>query len=235
MSRPRPDTDPGRRSAPDGCACERPAPPAATGPVARDEGWSGAARLARRLAWASLAWMTVEGVVGLVAGLAADSTALVGWALGSAIEGLASVVVVWRFTGARTLSATAERRAQRVVALSFWLLVPYIGVEAVRALLGGAAPAVTVVGIVLTTASLLVMPGLGVAKHRLGRRLGSVATAGEGTQNLMCAAQAAAVLTGLALTALTPTLTWVDPAVALLIAAWSGWEGRRAWRGEDCC
>ena len=68
--------------------------------------------------------MTTEGVVGLVAGFQAGSIALVGWAFGSAVEGLASVIVIWRFSGTRTLSETAERRAQRGVAISFWLLVP---------------------------------------------------------------------------------------------------------------
>jgi hypothetical protein len=48
--------------------------------------------------------MAAEGIVGLLAGVAAGSIALVGWALGSAIEALASVIVVWRFTGSRTLS-----------------------------------------------------------------------------------------------------------------------------------
>jgi len=51
--------------------------------------------------------MTAEGIIGLIAGFAAGSIALVGWALGSGIEGLASVIVVWRFTGPRMLSETA--------------------------------------------------------------------------------------------------------------------------------
>ena len=80
--------------------------------------------------------MIAEGAVGLAAGLAAGSIALVGWALGSAIEGLASVIVVWRFTGSRMLSPTAERRAQKAVAVSFWLLAPYIAFEAIRDLIG---------------------------------------------------------------------------------------------------
>ena len=79
----------------------------ATGAGAPDAQWLQAARYARWLAWVSLAWMTAEGVVGLVAGFAAGSIALVGWALGSGIEGLASVIVVWRFTGSRTLSPTS--------------------------------------------------------------------------------------------------------------------------------
>jgi hypothetical protein len=106
-----------------------------------DERWLRNARYVRWLAWASLAWMGAEGVVGLVAGLAAGSIALVGWALGSGIEGLASVIVVWRFTGSRMLSGTAERRAQKAVAVSFWLLAPYIAVEAIRDLAAHTRPA----------------------------------------------------------------------------------------------
>ena len=84
-----------------------------TAAAVRDAGWQRAARLARWLAWASLAWMCTEGATGLWQGLAAGSVALTGWALGSAVEGLASVIVIWRFTGTRALSETAERRAQR--------------------------------------------------------------------------------------------------------------------------
>ncbi|MGI8614635.1 MAG: cation transporter [Nocardioidaceae bacterium] len=200
-----------------------------------DPTWLRAAQVARWLAWASLLWMTAEGVLGLISGLAAGSIALVGWALGSAIEGLASVIVVWRFTGARTLSETSERRAQKAVAISFWLLAPYIVIEATRDLITGHRADATVLGIVLTASSLLVMPTLGITKRRLGARLGSEATAGEGTQNLMCAAQAGAVLVGLAVTAEWSRGSWVDPVIALGIAGWSIWEGVEAWRGKACC
>jgi divalent metal cation (Fe/Co/Zn/Cd) transporter len=200
-----------------------------------DEQWLRAARYARWLAWASLAWMIAEGGVGLAAGLAAGSIALVGWALGSAIEGLASVIVVWRFTGSRTLSETAERRAQKAVAVSFWLLAPYIAFEAIRDLIGHHPATASALGIVLTASSVIIMPVLGVAKHRLGRRLQSGATAGEGTQNLMCAAQAAGVLLALAVVAVWPGAWPIDPIIALGIAAWSIWEGTESWRGADCC
>lgn len=208
---------------------------ASPSPAERDEAWLSAARNARRLAWFSLVWMTAEGTIGLAAGLAAGSIALVGWALGSGIEGVASLIVVWRFTGSRTLSETAELRATRAVAVTFWLLAPYIAVESIRDLVGGHNVDVSVVGIALTSASLVTMPILGIAKRRLGARLASSATAGEGTQNFMCAAQAGAVLITLAVTAAWHGGAWLDPAVALLIAAWSVREGFEAWRGEDCC
>jgi divalent metal cation (Fe/Co/Zn/Cd) transporter len=203
--------------------------------VAQDLLWRRRAGYARWLAWASLAWMLAEGAVGLAAGLGSGSVALTGWALGSGIEGLASVIVVWRFTGSRTVSEDAERRAQQAVAVSFWLLSPYIAGQACYDLAVQHHAAATTLGIVLTATSVVLMPVLGIAKRRLGRALGSGATAGEGLQNLMCAAQAAAVLVGLAVTAAWPGAWPVDGAVALAIAAWSAWEGRQAWRGADCC
>src|SRR5262249_62402315 len=68
-------------------------------------------RRARRLSWASLAWLGIEGSVSVAAGLVAGSVALVGFGIDSAIEALASVIVIWRFTGARALSTRAESRA----------------------------------------------------------------------------------------------------------------------------
>src|SRR5438128_12507479 len=145
--------------------------------VQRDANWLRAAQWARWLAWASLAWMTVEGALGLVAGFQANSIALVGWALSSVVEGLASVIVIWRFTGARTLSETAEGRAQKAVAISFWLLAPYVAIESIRNLVTQERPETSVLGVALTATSLVLMPALGIAKKRLGARLGSGATA----------------------------------------------------------
>jgi divalent metal cation (Fe/Co/Zn/Cd) transporter len=200
----------------------------------RDDRWLRAANRARLLSWLSLAWMTAEGVLGIVAGATAGSIALVGWGLGSAIEGLAAVIVIWRFTGTRAHSETAERRAERGVAVSFFLLAPYIAVEAVRSLAGGEHPNTTVLGIAVTASSVVLMPALGIAKHRLGEQLGSGATAGEGTQNLLCAAQGAAVLLGLAANAAVGAW-WLDGVIALGLAAIAVNEGSEAWRGEGCC
>jgi divalent metal cation (Fe/Co/Zn/Cd) transporter len=200
-----------------------------------DDGWLRAARWAAALAWASLAWMCAEGAVGIWQGLAAGSIALLGWALGSAVEGIASVIVVWRFVGTRKLSDTAEPRAQKAIAVSFWLLAPYIAVESIRDLLGAHHAQTTLIGIALTGASIVIMPVLGHAKRRLGARLDSRATAGEGMQNYLCAAQAGAVLAGLAVHAAWTGGWWIDPVIGLLIAAWSVREGIETWRGEDCC
>jgi divalent metal cation (Fe/Co/Zn/Cd) transporter len=209
------------------------APPAVT-PV-RDAAWHRAARLAVALSWASLFYMAIEGGVGVWQGVTAGSIALVGWGLASFIEGIASAIIVWRFTGDRRLSDTAETRARRLVAIQFFILAPYVLVESIRTLVEGGHPDVTVIGMLLTGTSVVLMPALGKAKHRLAERLGSTATAGEGTQNLLCGMQAAAVLVGLAANAAVGAW-WLDPLIGLFIAFVGVKEGRAAWRDEcDCC
>jgi len=189
---------------------------------------------AKWLSWASLVYMSLEGIVGVVAGIAAGSIALIGFGIDSAIEGFASVVIVWRFTGSRTLSHEAEDRAQKLVAVQFFILAPYVALESVRALIESSRAEESLVGIALAASSLIVMPWLGRAKQRIGGRIGSSATASEGKQNLLCAYLAAALLVGLLANALFGAW-WLDPAVGLLIAGLALYEGRESWRGEACC
>ena len=165
----------------------RPLPVIGTGPPTPSAEWLRLARLARTLSWLTLAWMGIEGGVAIGAALAAGSVALLGFGLDSGIEALASVIVIWRFTGTRLASPAAERRAQKLVAVSFFLLAPYIAAEAIRALAGGDRAETSIAGLVLTAGTAIFEPALGVAKRRIGARLGSAATAGEGTQNLLCA------------------------------------------------
>jgi divalent metal cation (Fe/Co/Zn/Cd) transporter len=192
------------------------------------------ARRAKLLSWASVGYMAIEGLVAVVAGVVAGSIALIGFGIDSAIEGFASVIIVWRFTGWRTVSHEAEERAQKLVAIQFFVLAPYVAVEAMRALVNGSHPDESVVGIALAASSLVVMPLLGRAKQRIGARIGSSATASEGKQNLLCAYLAGALLIGLLGNALFGAW-WLDPAVALLIAYVAVQEGREAWRGDACC
>jgi divalent metal cation (Fe/Co/Zn/Cd) transporter len=196
--------------------------------------WLRAAGRAKLLSWISLAWMGAEGAVAVTAGIMAGSIALIGFGVDSAIEGFASLVIVWRFTGRRLQSHAAEERAQKLVAVQFFLLAPFVTVEAVRHLATGHEAETSVIGMVLTATSLVGMPLLGVAKQRLAATLGSSATRGEGAQNLLCAYLAGAVFLGLAGNALFGWW-WLDPIAALLVAAVAVKEGREAWRGDACC
>jgi divalent metal cation (Fe/Co/Zn/Cd) transporter len=196
--------------------------------------WLRAARRVRFLSWLSLAWMGAEGAIAIIAGVLAGSIALIGFGIDSAIEGIASLVIVWRFTGSRLLSHAAESRAQKLVAVQFFLLAPYVAAEAIHKLVTGEQPEASWLGIGLVASSVIGMPFVGITKRRLADKLGSVATRGEGTQNLLCAYLAGAVLVGLLGNALFG-LWWLDPAAALVVAAVAAREGIESWRGEGCC
>ncbi len=185
------------------------------------------------LSWLSLAWMGTEGVVGIATGVLAGSIALTGFGLNAFIEGFASLVIVWRFTGWRLHSEQAEARAHRIVAIQFFLLAPYVAYEAFSKLWTGAQPEPSMIGIALVATSAIGMPLLGRAKTKLAHKLGSGATHGEGTQNILCGYLAVAVLAGLLGNALLGWW-WLDPIAALAIAGLAIREGRESWRGESC-
>jgi divalent metal cation (Fe/Co/Zn/Cd) transporter len=190
-------------------------------------------RRVKLISWLSLAFMLVEAVVGVFAGVAANSIALIGWGVDSTIEGVASLVIIWRFTGDRIHSDEAETTARKVVAVSFFLLAPYIAIESVRHLVSGIEAKASWVGIGLAISSVVLMPLFGYAKKRIGNKLSSAATTGEGTQNILCAYLSVAILIGLGANALFG-LSWADPLVALVVAVAAAQAGASTWRGEDC-
>ncbi|MFL5825714.1 MAG: cation transporter [Thermoleophilaceae bacterium] len=191
-------------------------------------------RRAKLLAWLSVGWHGIEAAIAIGAGLAASSIALIGFGADSLIESVAGVVVLWLFSGARRGSAAAERRAQQLIALSFFLLAGYVAIEAVRTLVNTDHPETSWVGIGLAAFTAATMPPLALAKARVGDALGSSATKSEGRQNMLCAYLSVALLIGLGGNALLGWW-WLDPATALVIAAVAVNEGVGSWRGESCC
>ena len=150
------------------------------------------------------------------------------------IESLAGFVLLWRFAASRAASEGAERCAQKLIAVSFYVLAAYVGFEALRALVAVKRPDVSWVGIALAAVTLATMPPLAIAKARIGDALGSSATKSEGRQNMLCAYLSAALLVGLSANALFG-LWWTDPVTALVVAGVAVKEGRESWRGESCC
>jgi hypothetical protein len=55
-------------------------------------------------------------------------------------------VIIWRFWGVRALSERAERRAQKLVAIQFFILAPYVTIEAIRTLVTSSHPDVSYLG-----------------------------------------------------------------------------------------
>ncbi|MDP9405261.1 MAG: cation transporter [Actinomycetota bacterium] len=194
----------------------------------------------RALAWATIGWNAVEGVVGIVAGLVAGSVALVGFGVDSYVEVLAGGVIVWRLSRERhgaAVSAVAERRAVRIIAATFLLLAAGVGFESLRRLLLAERPSESLVGIVLAAVSLVVMPLLARAKRRVAAGLDSRALAADATETDLCAYLSAILLAGLVLNA-TLGWWWADPVAGLGIVWFAGREGVEllsAGRVDDCC
>jgi len=188
-------------------------------------------RRAQLLAAASVFYNAIEAVIAITAGLVAGSIALVGFGLDSIVEVSSGLIILWQFR--HPLPESRERRALRLMALSFFALAAYVTVESVRALSSGHDPDPSPVGIGLAAASLAIMPFLSWAQRRTGRSLGSNAVMADSTQTLLCTYLSAVLLAGLVLNA-TLGWAWADPIAGLVIAAVAVREGLEAWRGEGC-
>ncbi|MGW2563498.1 cation transporter [Streptomyces sp. NPDC001514] len=200
-------------------------------PVRRDE----LARRIRLLVGATISYNLIEAAVALTAGVAASSTALVGFGLDSVIEVSSAAAVAWQFSARdHAVREARERRALRIIAVSFFALAAYVTVDAVRAMTGAGEADRSFVGIGLAALSLLVMPVLSAAQRRAGRELGSASAVADSKQTLLCTYLSAVLLMGLVANAAFGW-TWADPVAALFIAAVAVKEGRDAWRGDGCC
>ena len=191
-------------------------------------------RQVRLLAWGGIGYHFAEFAVALVAGIAASSIALIGFGADSLIEALAGFIVLWLFTGSRVGSERAERRAQQLIAASFFILATYVAVESIRTLAAGHEPSTSWLGIGLAAFTAPTMPLLAHVKRRMGQKLQSAATVKEASQTQLCAYLSVALLVGLLANALFGWW-WADPGAALVIAAVAVREGRKSWRGEGCC
>jgi divalent metal cation (Fe/Co/Zn/Cd) transporter len=192
------------------------------------------------LAWFTIAWNAIEGIAGIAAGIAAGSIALLGFGVDSYVEVFAGSVILWRLAKERhgqELSEAAERRAVRLIAITFLVLAAGVGAESARKLIVGAEPDESRFGIGLAVVSLIVMPLLARAKRRVGEQLGSRAVTADATETTLCVWLSAILLVGLGLNALFGWW-WADPLAGLGIVYVAGREGIDHWRTEeldDCC
>jgi len=195
------------------------------------------ARLLNRF---SLAWNVVEGVIALVAGIAAASVSLIGFGIDSGIEVSAAVILAWRLHQERRggCMEAYDRRATRLIAVAFVALAAYVWIEAVGDLVNRSRPEASVPGLLLATVSVILMPWLARAKRALAPALGSQAVVADAQQTSLCALLSAVLIVGIGLNALVGWW-WADPVAALVIGALALEAGRRVWRAESlndtCC
>ena len=189
---------------------------------------------------ATIGWNGIEGVVAIAAGVAAGSVSLIGFGLDSGIEVSAALILTWRLAQERRTGCKqdADKRAQRLIALSFAALALYVGIAAGRDLVLANRPDESLVGIVMAALSLAAMPVLALAKHRLAPVMGSRAVEAEATQTVLCALMSGGLLIGLGAHA-TLGWWWADPLAGLFIASLAAYETVSVWRAESledtCC
>jgi divalent metal cation (Fe/Co/Zn/Cd) transporter len=179
------------------------------------------------LEYVTIGWNIVEAGVAIFAGVAAGSIALIGFGLDSLIEVFAATVVVWQLRG---MAENRERKALRLIAVSFFVLAAYVSLEANRDLVVGSEAVESDIGIALAAVSLVVMPVLGILKRRVGRAMDSRTLVADSTETLLCSYLSAILLAGLVLNA-TVGWWWADPLAAIGIAALAAREGLEAWTG----
>jgi divalent metal cation (Fe/Co/Zn/Cd) transporter len=189
-------------------------------------------RRIRFLAAATITYNVIEAVVALWAGGVADSSALIGFGLDSVIEVASALALSWQFS-----AKDPERREHltlRIIALSFFALAAFVGVDAIRSLAGAGEARHSAPGIVIAALSLAIMPVLSWAQRRAGRELGSRTAVADSKQTLLCTYLSAVLLLGLVLNS-TLGWWWADAGAALVIAGIAVREGLEAWRGDACC
>jgi divalent metal cation (Fe/Co/Zn/Cd) transporter len=189
-----------------------------------------------RLSYLTIAYNALEGLVSLVAGLAAGSVALISFGIDSVIEVTASAAAQWRLradvhAGRRE---RAERITKRVIGWSFLALALYVLYESAETLWRRARPERSIVGIAILTLSVVVMPLLARAKRRVARAMRSGALESEATQTALCAYLSAIALAGVALNAVLGWW-WADPVAALAMVPIIAKEGLEGIRREDSC
>lgn len=192
-------------------------------------------RRIRLLVGATITYNVIEAIVAITAGSIASSTALIGFGLDSVIEVASAAAVAWQFSAREhSVREAREKTTLRIIALSFFALAAYVGVDAIRALTGTGEAEGSVPGIVIAALSLAVMPFLSAAQRKAGREIGSASAVADSQQTLLCTYLSAVLLLGLVLNA-TLGWHWADPIAGLVIAAMAVKEGREAWLGRGCC
>ena len=189
-------------------------------------------RTGRRLEYFTIAYNSLEGLIGIAAGVFSGSIALVGFGVDSIIEVVSGAALLWSLREAGPHGA-AERTALRIVGACFCALALYITYDSLASLLSRHAPERSIIGIVLAATSLIVMPLLARAKRIVAGQLGSAAMHADAKQSQFCTYLSAILMGGLLLNALFG-LSWADPAAALVMVPVITHEGVRSLKGRAC-
>ncbi len=186
-----------------------------------------AARRAKRLQYATIAWNVGEAVLTLALGAVAGSLALIGFGTVSVVEVFASAVVVWHLFGDED-GDDRTPTALRLIAIAYGALALGLVVAAVGDLTSGRRADESPWGIAYLAVTVVVMFSLAAMKRSTAHELGSEPLHREATITFLDGILSASTLTGLALNAYLE-LWWADPAAGLVVALAAANEARETW------
>ena len=185
-----------------------------------------------RLEVLTVAWMAVESVVAIGAGIAAKSVLLTAFGIDSVVELISGVVLLWRLSveskGAGTEGVDRlEATTTKISAVLLVLLCLYVVISSVVGLVVGLRPEGSLVGIGVAAVALVAMPALALGKSRANRVIGSASLRADIAETTTCAYLAGVTLAGVALSTVFG-LWWIQYIAALALLIWLVPETREA-------
>jgi len=193
------------------------------------------------LSYLTILYNSLEAVGSLIAGVLAGSVTLVGFGADSVIEVTSSVAAQWRLRSDvnEMRRELVELRTRQIIGWCFAALAVYIVLDSAHSLWTREEPGKSLFGVVVLVLSVIVMPLLATAKHRVAREMDSRALTADAMQTSLCAYLSVIALAGVALNAFVGWW-WADPVAALAmtpIILRESLEGIRAKPGapDACC
>lgn len=190
-------------------------------------------RTAKFLLIFTIAYNVLEGIIAVLAGIAAGSIALVAFGADSYLEIAAASLVLWRLSALESdQSEQIEEQVERFIGWTFLALATVVIVQAVINLIRGEGASESPIGIILAIASIIVMPGVALWKLRVAAYGNIRSVAAEAKETLACSYLSVTLLIGLVANA-TIGWWWLDAVTALLLVPWLIREGLEGMREDE--
>lgn len=185
-----------------------------------------------RLEGFTVAWMAVESVLAIGAGIAARSVLLTAFGADSLIELLSGATLLWRLRveaggGDDVRVEFVEKRAVWISAVLLILLCAYVGLTSIAGFVLRIEPERSWLGVAVSAAALVVMPWLAARKRAANQTIQSAALRADIAESATCAYLAAVTLAGAAINAITG-LWWVEYVAAVILLRWLVPDAREA-------
>ena len=188
------------------------------------------------LEYFTVGYNIIEAIISIAFGSMVNSIALVGFGLDSIVESLSGLVLIWRLRQHQKITEEEEERvekkAMKFIAITFLVLALYVLFQSVKKLLFQEIPNPSLPGIIITIASIVVMPILSLQKYRIGKKIKSKALIADSKETLACFFLSLALLLGLGLNYLLDF--WqADPIVGIIIVVFLLREGIESWKESN--